>query len=91
MAEEIKKRGDRKTRVGVVASDKGEKTIVVTVTRRVMHKRYKKYIKSRKRYMVHDEKNKCREGDTVMIIETKPISKLKRWKLKEIIEKAPIL
>ncbi len=91
MAEETKKRGDRKTRIGTVVSDKGEKTIVVTITRRVMHKKYKKYVKSRKRYQVHDENNECREGDTVVIIETKPISKHKRWKVKEIIEKAPIL
>lgn len=81
----------RKTRVGEVVSDKMEKTIVVAITRRYMHTKYKKYVKDRKRYKVHDEDNECRVGDRVLIEETRPLSKQKRWRLKEILEKAPIV
>lgn len=81
----------RKTRVGEVVSDKMEKTIVVAITRRYMHTKYKKYIKDRKRFKVHDENNECRVGDRVLIEETRPLSKQKRWRLKEILEKAPIV
>lgn len=83
-------RGHRKTRVGVVVSDKMNRTAVVEITRRVLHPKYKKYVKRSKRYHVHDAENTCRVGDRVMIEETRPLSKLKRWRLKEVIEKAPV-
>lgn len=86
-----KVRGQRKTRVGYVSSDKMDKTIVVDITRRYMHPKYKKFVKARKRLKVHDEGNECRTGDKVLIEETRPLSRHKRWKLKKIIEKAPIV
>jgi small subunit ribosomal protein S17 len=88
---ESKKLGNRKTRVGVVASDKMEKTIVVVVERRVLHPVYKKYVKSRSRYMAQDSENTAHVGDHVVIEETRPISKNKCWRLKEIIRRAPVL
>lgn len=92
MAEETQTgRGRTKTRVGEVVSDKMQKTIVVAVTRQYMHPKYKKYVRKQKRYKVHDEENECRVGDRVLIEETRPLSKQKRWKLKEIIEKAPVV
>jgi small subunit ribosomal protein S17 len=84
-------RGQRKTRVGIVVSDAMDKTIVVSIVRRYMHPKYKKYIKERKRYKVHDEANECRNGDKVLIEECRPLSKQKRWKVKRILEKAPIV
>ncbi len=78
----------RKTRVGIVTSDKMDKTVVVTVTRKVKDPLYKKYVSKSKKFKVHDENNECGIGDTVEIVETKPISKEKRWMVKEIIEKA---
>jgi small subunit ribosomal protein S17 len=83
--------GQRKTRVGFVVSDKMQKTIVVAITRRFQHTKYKKYVRDQKHYKVHDEENTCRVGDRVMIEETRPISKHKRWLLKEIIERAPVV
>lgn len=84
-------RGRRKTRVGIVVSDKMEKTIVVVVEKRVLHPIYKKYVKSRKKYMAADAENTARIGDSVLIEETRPLSKMKRWRLKEIIRRAPVL
>ena len=84
-------RGQRKTRVGVVVSDKMDKTIVVSITRRYMHPKYKKYVKTRTPYKVHDPNGECKMGDRVLIEETRPISKEKRWKVKEIVEKAPVV
>ena len=81
----------RKTRVGVVKSAKMEKSIVVKVTRRVKHKLYGKYITRTNTFMAEDAKNECRTGDTVKIMETRPISKNKRWRLVEIIHKADIV
>ena len=78
----------RKTRVGKVVSDKMDKTIVVTVEDRVAHPVYKKIIKRTYRLKAHDEKNECRVGDRVSIMETRPLSKDKHWRLVEIIEKA---
>jgi small subunit ribosomal protein S17 len=86
--ENINKRGNRKERVGVVVSDCQEKTIIVEVTRRVPHKLYKKVIKRKKRYAVHDENNTAKVGDDVRIVETRPLSKRKRWRLTEIIRTA---
>ena len=78
----------RKTRVGKVISDKMDKTIVVAVEDRVAHPLYKKIIKSTYKLRAHDEKNECGIGDTVRVMETRPLSKDKRWRLVEIIEKA---
>ena len=78
----------RKTRVGKVVSDKMDKTIVVAIEDNVKHPKYGKVIKRTIRLKAHDENNECREGDTVKIMETRPLSKDKRWRLVEIIEKA---
>lgn len=78
----------RKERVGVVASNKMEKTIVVVIERRTKHPIYGKFVKKSTRFMAHDEKNECNIGDTVRIMETRPLSKNKRWRLVEIIERA---
>ena len=78
----------RKTRVGVVASDKMDKTIVVTITEHIKHPLYKKYIKRTSRLKAHDEDNACGIGDRVRIMETRPLSRDKRWRLTAIIEKA---
>lgn len=77
-------RGLRKERTGIVTSDKMDKTIVVTVDRLARHKKYKKVIKISKKYYAHDEENAAKVGDRVMIAETRPTSKLKRWRLVEI-------
>ena len=81
-------RGNRKHRVGIVVSDVQNKTIVVEVQRRAAHKKYKKVVKVRTRYAVHDETNQAKVGDTVRIGETRPMSKLKRWRLEDIISHA---
>ncbi|MDR0951659.1 MAG: 30S ribosomal protein S17 [Oscillospiraceae bacterium] len=78
----------RKTRVGKVVSDKMDKTIVVTLEDRVAHPLYKKIVKRTYRLKAHDENNECGIGDRVRVMETRPISKDKRWRLVEIIEKA---
>lgn len=78
--------GHRKTQVGVVVSDKMEKTVVVKVDRLVKHSVYNKYIKRSVKYKVHDERNSSKTGDRVQIIECRPMSKDKRWSLKQIIE-----
>lgn len=78
----------RKTRVGVVASNKMDKSITVVVERRVKHKLYGKFIKNTSKFVAHDEKNDCNIGDTVRIMETRPLSKRKNWRLVEIIERA---
>jgi small subunit ribosomal protein S17 len=86
-AAQEKVRGNRKSRVGQVVSDVQNKTIVVEVERRTSHKRYKKVVKSRKRYAAHDEENQAKIGDVVRISETRPISKNKCWRLVEIISR----
>jgi len=78
----------RKERVGVVVSDKMNKTITVLVSRKVKHPKYGKFVKMSKKYSVHDEKEDCNTGDTVKIMETRPVSKNKCWRLVEIIERA---
>lgn len=78
----------RKTRVGVVKSNKMQKTITVLVERKVIHPIYGKFLKKSKKYTAHDETNECNEGDLVKIMETRPMSKNKRWRLVEIIERA---
>jgi small subunit ribosomal protein S17 len=82
----MSERGHRKTQVGVVVSDKMEKTVVVKVDRLVKHSVYNKYIKRSVKYKVHDERNSSKTGDRVQIIECRPMSKDKRWSLKQIIE-----
>jgi len=76
----------RKTLVGVVISNKMDKTVVVESNRLVKHPVYKKLVKRRARYKAHDKKNQCEVGDKVLIIESRPLSKHKRWRVKEIIE-----
>lgn len=78
----------RKVRVGKVVSDKMDKSIVVSVERRVKHAMYGKFVKKTSRFMAHDENNECGVGDTVRIMETRPMSKSKRWRLVDLIEKA---
>ncbi len=82
------KRNLRKERVGVVTSNKMEKSIVVASVKRVKHPMYGKFVLKTKKYVAHDEKNDCREGDTVKIMETRPLSKTKCWRLVEILERA---
>jgi len=84
MAEE---RNLRKTRTGVVISNKMDKTITVTVERKVKHPIYGKFVKKTTKFHAHDEKNECNIGDTVKIMETRPMSKTKRWRLVEVVEK----
>ena len=81
-------RGLRKTRVGVVVSDKMDKTIVVAIRTRVKHPLYGKIMNRTEKFKAHDENNECGIGDTVRIMETRPLSKDKRWRLVEIVEKA---
>lgn len=80
-------RGRPKSRLGVVTSDKMQKTVVVEVQRRVRHPKYGKFMTRRVKYKAHDETNACRIGDTVRIVETRPLSKDKRWRVAETIEK----
>ena len=77
----------RKIKVGVVSSNKMDKSIVVKVERKVKHPLYGKFVKKSTKFHAHDEKNECSIGDTVRIMETRPISKTKRWRLVEVIEK----
>ena len=78
----------RKTRIGVVSSNKMTKTITVAVERKVKHPIYGKFVKKTTKFHAHDEKNECTIGDVVKIMETRPLSKTKRWRLVEVIEKA---
>jgi small subunit ribosomal protein S17 len=78
----------RKTRIGVVTSDKMNKTITVAVERKVKHPIYGKFLKKTTKFHAHDEKEECTMGDIVKIMETRPLSKTKRWRLVEIVEKA---
>ena len=80
--------GGKKIRQGVVVSNKMNKTIVVAVERQVMHPLYKRYYRRTKKYMAHDEQNQCRVGDRVEIIETRPLSRHKRWRVRQILERA---
>ncbi|HIP37003.1 MAG TPA: 30S ribosomal protein S17 [Crocinitomix sp.] len=84
----MEKRNLRKERIGVVTSDKMEKSIVVSVERKVKHEKYGKFVKKTTKFVAHDEKNDCNIGDTVRIMETRPLSKNKCWRLVEIVERA---
>ena len=77
----------RKTRIGVVSSNKMDKTVVVAVERKVQHPIYGKFLKKTTKFHAHDEKNECSIGDTVKIMEARPMSKTKRWRLVEVVEK----
>ena len=87
-AVETSVRGQRKVRLGTVVSDKGDKTVIVQVGTSKAHRLYRKTVRQRTKFKVHDEKNECGVGDLVRITETRPISKEKRWRLLEIVEKA---
>jgi small subunit ribosomal protein S17 len=78
---------NRKQLTGIVVSNSMDKTVVINVERRFPHPIYKKYVRSSKRYYAHDEKNNCDVGDTILIEESKPLSRLKRWRVKETIKK----
>ena len=84
----MENRNIRKERIGVVTSNKMEKSIVVSEVKRVKHPMYGKFVLKTKKYVAHDEKNDCNEGDTVKIMETRPMSKRKCWRLVEILERA---
>jgi small subunit ribosomal protein S17 len=88
MGETTPYKGRRKVRVGVVVSDKMDKTVVVAVTRSYRHPIYGKTIRRTKKYMAHDEQNACRVGDRVEIVETRPLSRHKRWRVRAILERA---
>ena len=81
-------RGQRKTRVGSVVSDRMDKTIVVSVERRFAHPLYGKQVKRHKKYYAHDSENEAHVGDVVRIVETRPLSKNKRWRLEEVVRKS---
>ena len=84
----MENRNLRKERIGVVSSSKMEKSIVVSEVKGVKHPMYGKFVLKTKKYVAHDEQNDCNEGDTVKIMETRPMSKSKRWRLVEILERA---
>ena len=84
----MEKRNLRKEKIGTVTSNKMEKYIVVAVERKVKHPKYGKFVKMTTKFVAHDEKNDCNEGDTVRIMETRPLSKSKNWRLVEIVERA---
>lgn len=84
----MEKRNLRKERTGIVVSNKMDKSIIVQIERRVKHPMYGKFIKKTNKFVAHDEKNDCNIGDTVRIMETRPLSKNKNWRLIEIIERA---
>lgn len=86
----MRKRGRQKTLTGRVVSDKMDKTVVVEVNRMVKHRKFKKYIVRRAKFKAHDEQNQCRVGDKVLIEETRPLSRDKRWRVRATIEKAPL-
>jgi len=83
--------GRRKHREGIVVSNKMEKTVVVVVERLVRHEQYRKYLRQRERYKAHDEQNKCRVGDRVRLVETRPLSRDKRWAVQAILSRSEAL
>lgn len=84
----MEKRNLRKTRIGQVISNKMEKSVTVAIERKVKHPIYGKFVKMTTKFMAHDDKNECNIGDTVSIMETRPLSKNKRWRVVEILERA---
>ncbi|MFH0788398.1 MAG: 30S ribosomal protein S17 [Pseudomonadota bacterium] len=83
----MKKRGNQKTKTGTVVSNKMEKTVVVSVERLVKHQAYQKFTRMKAKFMAHDERNECQIGDRVLLTETRPLSKQKRFKVSQIIAK----
>jgi small subunit ribosomal protein S17 len=81
-------RGNKRTIKGVVVSDKMDKTVVVKTERLVKHTGFRKYVRQHQKYKAHDERNECGVGDTVLIVESRPLSRDKRWRVREILEKA---
>jgi small subunit ribosomal protein S17 len=90
MIDSSKSRKQRKIRTGVVISNKMDKTVVVEVSRTVLHPVYKKFIRRRKRLMAHDEENRCNIGDQVLIVETRPLSRHKNWRVRKIVKEAAL-
>ena len=90
MIDSSNSRKQRKVRTGVVISNKMDKTVVVEVSRTVLHPVYKKFIRRRKRFMAHDEENRCNIGDQVMIVETRPLSRHKNWRVRKIVKEAAL-
>jgi small subunit ribosomal protein S17 len=88
MVATMKKRGIKKQMVGTVISDKMDKTVVVLVERLVKHRFYKKYVRKRSKFAAHDNNNSCQIGDKVLIIESRPLSRSKRWRVSKVVEKA---
>jgi len=84
----MNKRGMKRQVVGTVVSDKMDKTVVVRIERLVKHKFYHKYVRRRTKFAAHDEENSCKTGDKVMITESRPLSKTKKWRISKIVEKA---
>ena len=84
----MEQRNLRKERIGIVSSDKMDKSVIVSEVKKVKHPVYGKFVLKTKKYVAHDEKNDCNEGDTVKIMETRPMSKTKKWRIVEIIERA---
>jgi len=84
---ELGRAANKKKMTGIVVKDKMDKTVVIEVEKFSKHPQYKKYIKTKKRYKAHDEENRCKAGDQVLITETRPLSKEKRWVVKEILKK----
>ena len=87
----MESRGLRKERTGVVVSDRMQKTVVVTVERTVTHPKYKKILRRRTNVKAHDETNQCRVGDRVLIVECRPLSRDKRWRVSKILERAQVI
>lgn len=81
-------RGLKKTREGIVKSNKMQKTVVVTVTTKMKHAAYGKFVTRTKKYMAHDERNDCQIGDRVLIVESRPLSKTKRWRVQQVLQRA---
>ena len=90
MTNSSQSRRQRKVRTGVVVSDKMDKTVVVEVSRKVIHPVYKKYVRRRKRFMAHDQENRCRIGDEVLIVETRPLSRNKNWRVRKVLREAAL-
>ena len=84
----MKKNSRKKTVVGIVVSNKMDKTVVVEVVRLVLHPAYRKYVHNKKKYMAHDERNQCQIGDKVLLVENRPLSRHKRWRIMETLQKA---
>lgn len=84
---EENKKGSRKTRIGVVISDKMDKTVTVLVEQIVQHRKYRKYVRRRKKIKAHDPRNMCRDGDRVLVEETRPLSKTKHWRVVKILNR----